>query len=182
MQVPQQHRRARPPVGEKTYAVSAKGYGSFQSAWRTLETVNMIRKGRVRWVTKDDVSAQARFVAKLFGIRCLDFSPLQLHLALDLCSLKLRNRTFPEILLWGGFISESIDLFRRVRSPRFPVSHQSTSFKPLSDSIGRRCAVICARTQAWGTSRYRGQRESNPASAKGDQGQAHHADLAQDRP
>ena len=49
----------------------AKGYGSFQSAWRTLEgieTVNMIRKGRVRWVTKDDVSAQARFVAKLFGI------------------------------------------------------------------------------------------------------------------
>ena len=33
----------------------AKGYGSFQSAWRTLEgieTVNMIRKGRVRWVTK----------------------------------------------------------------------------------------------------------------------------------
>jgi IS6 family transposase len=49
----------------------AKGYGSFQSAWRTLEgieTVNMIRKGRVRWVTKDDLSAQARFVAKLFGI------------------------------------------------------------------------------------------------------------------
>jgi transposase, IS6 family len=49
----------------------AKGYGSFQSAWRTLEgieTVNMIRKGRVRWVSKDDVSAQARFVAKLFGI------------------------------------------------------------------------------------------------------------------
>jgi len=30
--------------------------------------VNMIRKGRVRWVTKDDASAQARFVAKLFGI------------------------------------------------------------------------------------------------------------------
>ena len=30
--------------------------------------MNMIRKGRVRWVTKDDVSAQARFVAKLFGI------------------------------------------------------------------------------------------------------------------
>jgi hypothetical protein len=49
----------------------AKGYGSFQSAWRTLEgieTVNMIRKGRVRWVAKDDVRAQARFVANLFGI------------------------------------------------------------------------------------------------------------------
>src|SRR5271156_2382589 len=55
----------------KKRAWLAKGYGSFQSAWRTLEgieTVNMIRKGRVRWVAKDDVSAQARFVAKLFGI------------------------------------------------------------------------------------------------------------------
>jgi transposase-like protein len=49
----------------------AKDYGSFRSAWRTLEgieTVNMIRKGRVRWVAKDDVRAQARFVANLFGI------------------------------------------------------------------------------------------------------------------
>ena len=49
----------------------AKGYGSFQSAWRTLkgiETVNMIRKGRVRWVAKGDVLAQARFIDKLFGI------------------------------------------------------------------------------------------------------------------
>src|SRR5258708_27476399 len=49
----------------------AKGYGSFQSAWRTLEgmeTVNMIRKGRVRGVAKDDVRAQTQFVAKLFGI------------------------------------------------------------------------------------------------------------------
>jgi transposase-like protein len=49
----------------------AKGYGSFQSAWRTLEgieTVNMIRKGRVRWVAKDDVRAQSQFIAKLFGI------------------------------------------------------------------------------------------------------------------
>jgi transposase-like protein len=49
----------------------AKGYGSFRSAQRTLEgieTVNMIRKGRVRWLAKDDVKAQARFVANLFGI------------------------------------------------------------------------------------------------------------------
>ena len=48
----------------------AKGYGSFPSAWRTLEgieTVNMIRKGRVRWVVKGDVLAQARFIDKLFG-------------------------------------------------------------------------------------------------------------------
>jgi hypothetical protein len=35
----------------------AKGYRSFQSAWRTLqsmETIHMIRKGRVRWLAKDD--------------------------------------------------------------------------------------------------------------------------------
>jgi transposase, IS6 family len=49
----------------------AKGYGSFQSAWRTLEgveTLNMIRKGRVRWVAKGDVVAEARFIVKLFAI------------------------------------------------------------------------------------------------------------------
>jgi transposase, IS6 family len=55
----------------KKRAWLAKGYGSFQSAWRTLEgieTVNMIRKGRVRWVAKGDVVAEARFIAKLFAI------------------------------------------------------------------------------------------------------------------
>ena len=49
----------------------AKGYGSFQSAWRTLEgieTVNMIRKGRVRWVAKGDVVAQTQFIDQLFAM------------------------------------------------------------------------------------------------------------------
>jgi len=49
----------------------AKGYNNFQSAWRTLEgieTVNMIRKGRVRWVAKQDVAAEAKFIATLFGL------------------------------------------------------------------------------------------------------------------
>jgi transposase-like protein len=49
----------------------AKGYNRFQSAWRTIEgieTVNMIRKGRARWVAKKDVLAEARFIAKLFGL------------------------------------------------------------------------------------------------------------------
>ncbi len=49
----------------------AKGYGSFQSAWRTLEgieTMHMIRKGRVRWLAKNNVRAEVRFVAQLFGI------------------------------------------------------------------------------------------------------------------
>ena len=49
----------------------AKGYGSFPTAWRTLqgiEAVHMIRKGRVRWVAKGDAIAQAHFIAELFGI------------------------------------------------------------------------------------------------------------------
>ena len=49
----------------------AKGYGSFQSAWRTLqgiETMHMINKGRVRWLLRGEVPGQAQFVASLFGI------------------------------------------------------------------------------------------------------------------
>ena len=49
----------------------AKGYGTFQSAWRPLqgiETVHMIRKGRVRWLAKGDVLSQALFIAWLFGL------------------------------------------------------------------------------------------------------------------
>jgi IS6 family transposase len=49
----------------------AKGYGSFQSAWRTqrgIETVQMIRKGRVRWLAKGDVVGQALFIGELFGL------------------------------------------------------------------------------------------------------------------
>jgi IS6 family transposase len=49
----------------------AKGYGSVQSAWRTIqgiETVHMIRKGRVRWLAKEDTVGQALFIAGLFGL------------------------------------------------------------------------------------------------------------------
>jgi transposase, IS6 family len=49
----------------------AKGYRSFQSAWRTLqgiETMHMINKGRVRWLPKGDALGQAQFVASLFGV------------------------------------------------------------------------------------------------------------------
>jgi transposase-like protein len=49
----------------------AKGYGSFRSAWRTIqgiETVHMIRKGRVRWLAKDDALGQALFISQLFGL------------------------------------------------------------------------------------------------------------------
>jgi transposase-like protein len=49
----------------------AKGYKTFPSARRTLEgieTIHMIRKGRVRWVAKNNVVAEAKFIAKLFGL------------------------------------------------------------------------------------------------------------------
>src|SRR5439155_19333202 len=50
----------------------AKGYGSFQSAWRTLqgvEAINMIRKGRGRRLRKGDSLGQAFFIGGLFGIK-----------------------------------------------------------------------------------------------------------------
>jgi len=49
----------------------AKGYGSFLTAWRTLqgiEAVHMIQRGRARWMAKEDAIAQATFIAELFGI------------------------------------------------------------------------------------------------------------------
>jgi hypothetical protein len=79
----------------------AKGYGSFQTAWRTLqgiETVHMIRKGRVRWLPKGDAVGQALFIAWLFGLAALSDSNNQ-----PLCSppesilWKLRNGTLPGI-------------------------------------------------------------------------------------
>jgi transposase, IS6 family len=48
-----------------------KGYESFPSAWRRLqgiEAVNMIRKGRVRWLAKGDAIGQAHFISELFGL------------------------------------------------------------------------------------------------------------------
>jgi transposase-like protein len=63
--VEQDHRM----VKQRTWL--AKGYGSFASAWRTLQGIeawNMIRKGRARWVAKGDSIGQAAFVAELFGL------------------------------------------------------------------------------------------------------------------
>src|SRR5215469_12997991 len=50
----------------------AKGYGSFATAWRTLqgiEAVNRIRKGRARWVAKGDTIAQADFICAVWHRR-----------------------------------------------------------------------------------------------------------------
>jgi transposase, IS6 family len=49
----------------------AMGYGSFRTAWRTIqgiEALHMIRKGRIRRVAKGDVVAQVRFLHRLFGV------------------------------------------------------------------------------------------------------------------
>jgi DDE domain len=50
---------------------ASQGFRSFDSARRTIqgiETVNMIRKGQVRWLPKDDIVGQMAFVAGLFGL------------------------------------------------------------------------------------------------------------------
>lgn len=47
------------------------GFGSFNTARRTLrgmKAMNMIRKGQVQGVNKDDVRSQVEFVSQLFGV------------------------------------------------------------------------------------------------------------------
>ena len=48
-----------------------QGFRAFHSACRTIrgiETVNMIRKGQVRWLAKGDITGQVAFISRLFGI------------------------------------------------------------------------------------------------------------------
>lgn len=50
---------------------ASQGFRAFHSACRTLqgiESVNMIRKGQVRWLPKNDIVRQAAFIAGLFGV------------------------------------------------------------------------------------------------------------------
>jgi transposase, IS6 family len=50
---------------------ASQGFRSFHSAWQTIqgiETVNMIRKGQIRWLPKDDIPGQAAFIVGLFGV------------------------------------------------------------------------------------------------------------------
>ncbi|GHP00393.1 hypothetical protein KSF_104400 [Reticulibacter mediterranei] len=47
------------------------GFFSFETAWRTLqeyEIMNMLRKGQMQGVRKDDVNGQIFFISRLFGI------------------------------------------------------------------------------------------------------------------
>jgi IS6 family transposase len=50
---------------------ASQGFRSLPAAQRTIqgiETINMIRKGQVRWVPKGDIAGQVAFVARLFGV------------------------------------------------------------------------------------------------------------------
>jgi len=50
---------------------ACQGFRSFHAAWRTLqgiEAMNMIRKGQVRWIAKDDIAGQAMFVEDILGL------------------------------------------------------------------------------------------------------------------
>ena len=50
---------------------ASQGFRAFHSACRTLqgiETMNMIRKGQVRWLPKDDIAGQAAFIDHLLGV------------------------------------------------------------------------------------------------------------------
>ncbi|MBC8164745.1 MAG: DDE-type integrase/transposase/recombinase, partial [Bryobacteraceae bacterium] len=49
----------------------AKGYGSLPTAWRILrglEAMDMVRKGRMRWIAQGDPVGQAKFIDKLFAV------------------------------------------------------------------------------------------------------------------
>jgi IS6 family transposase len=49
---------------------ASQGFRSFDAAWRTIqgiEAMNMIRKGQVRWIPKDNIAGQVAFVSGLFG-------------------------------------------------------------------------------------------------------------------
>jgi IS6 family transposase len=53
------------------------GLRSFDGAQRTIqgyEAMHMIRKGQVRWLSKDDIAAQVRFIQLIFGIAALSYT------------------------------------------------------------------------------------------------------------
>src|SRR6202035_2664203 len=61
----QDHRAIKRRVNAK------QGFREFQAAGRTIqgyEAINIIRKGQVRWVNRNDVWRQIRFINKLFEL------------------------------------------------------------------------------------------------------------------
>jgi hypothetical protein len=59
------------PPNRKETDLASEGLRLLSKSWRTLEgieTMSMIRKGRVKWVAKGDVLVQVRFIDNLFEI------------------------------------------------------------------------------------------------------------------
>ena len=55
----------------KSRVRAMQGFRSFPSAWRTIQgikTVNMIRKGQIRWLAKGDIAGQVAFISSLFSL------------------------------------------------------------------------------------------------------------------
>lgn len=55
----------------KLRIITSQNFREFQSANKTIsgyESMNMIRKGQIKNVKRDDVSCQIRFIHSLFGI------------------------------------------------------------------------------------------------------------------
>ena len=55
----------------KKRVVASQGFRSIEGALSTIagyEAMNIIRKGQIRWLAKDDVIGQARFIERTFGI------------------------------------------------------------------------------------------------------------------
>jgi transposase len=60
-----------------------------------IEAVNMIRKGRARWVAREDCIAQATFIAELFGLAEKRSIGIDLHRNQFTCCIRLENeRTY----------------------------------------------------------------------------------------
>jgi hypothetical protein len=62
---------------------AGQGFRAFHSAWRTLqgiETMNMIRKGQMRWLPKDEVAGEAVFIGWLFVLTGPSSLKQQAHL------------------------------------------------------------------------------------------------------
>ena len=55
----------------KKRVVASQGFRSAEGALSTIagyEAMNIIRKGQIRWLDKDDVRGQKRFIERLFGL------------------------------------------------------------------------------------------------------------------
>jgi transposase, IS6 family len=55
----------------KKRVVASQGFRSADGALRSVagyEAMNIIRKGQIRWLPKDDIVGQKRFIERIFGI------------------------------------------------------------------------------------------------------------------